>query len=270
MALSLSAASLEVHAHRGAMAVRPENTLPAFEEAIRLGADFIELDVYATRDNVLVVTHDPAINLGICQGPGGKRPIRSMTLAEVRQYDCGGVKAAAFPKQVAVPGTRIPTLDEVLDLGKSSKQIRFNVEIKSLEKWTADLVLPPQEISRMVADAIRKHKLEDRVMVQSFDFRVVKAMKAIAPEFVLAALYGPGDRDFVDIARETGVRLVTPNHSLVTPEKVKAAHDAGIRIIPWTVDSADEWDRLIAAGVDGIITNDPGALIAHLKKKGLR
>jgi glycerophosphoryl diester phosphodiesterase len=95
-------------------------------------------------------------------------------------------------------------------------------------------------------------------------------MKAVAPDFTLAALYGPGERDFVDIAGETGVRLVTPNYKLVTPEKVKAAHDAGIRIIPWTVDAAEEWDRLIAAGVDGIITNDPGALVAYLKQKGLR
>ena len=89
-------------------------------------------------------------------------------------------------------------------------------------------------------------------------------------EFELAALYGPGERDFVDIARETGVKMVNPNFNLVTADKVKAAHAAGIRIIPWTVDMPDEWDRLLALGVDGLITNDPGALVAHLKSKGLR
>jgi glycerophosphoryl diester phosphodiesterase len=264
-----NAASFEVHGHRGAMAVRPENTLPSFQEAIRAGADFIELDVYATRDDVLVVAHDPEINMAICQGAGGKRPIRQMTLAEVRQYDCGLANTKLFPRQVAVPGTRIPTLDEVLDLGKTSSKIRFNVEIKSSEKMQ-DMVVAPDEISRRVMEALRKHKLESRAMVQSFDFRVVKAMRKVAPNITVAALYGPGERDFVDIAKETDVKLVTPNYRLVTPEKVKAAHHAGVRIIPWTVDTPEDWDRMIAAGVDGIITNDPEGLVKHLKTKGLR
>jgi glycerophosphoryl diester phosphodiesterase len=272
LALAASVWSAEpfvIHGHRGAPAILPENTLPSFEEAIRAGADFIELDVYATRDNVLVITHDPAINLEICQGPGGKRPIRELTLEQVRQYDCGSLKPKTFPQQKAVPGTRIPTLDEVLDLAKSSN-VRFNIEIKSNEKWK-DLTPSPDEISRMVAETVRKHKLERRAMVQSFDFRVVKAMRAVAPSLTVAALYGaPGDRSFVDIARETRAQIVTPNFQLVTPEKVKAAHDAGIQVIPWTVDTPDGWDRLIEAGVDGIITNDPGALAAHLKKKGRR
>ena len=251
------------------MAVRPENTLPAFQEGIRAGADFLELDVYATKDDVLVVTHDPAINMTICQGAGGKRPIREMTLAEVRQYDCGLPNTKLFPRQIAAPGARIPTLDEVLDLGKTSPNIRFNVEIKSSEKMQ-DMVLPPDEISRRVVEALRKHKLESRAMVQSFDFRVVKAMRRIAPGITVAALYGPGERDFVDIAKENDVKLVTPNFKLVTPEKVQAAHHAGIRIIPWTVDAPEDWDRMIAAGVDGIITNDPEGLSKHLKAKGLR
>jgi glycerophosphoryl diester phosphodiesterase len=251
------------------MALRPENTIPSFQEAIRAGADFIELDVYATRDDVLVVAHDPAINTEICTGAGGKRPIREMTLAEVRQYDCGLANTKSFPRQVALPGTRIPTLDEVLDLGKTSSKIKFNVEIKSSEKMK-EMVLPPAEISRRVVDAIRRHKLESRAMIQSFDFRVVKATRKIAPTFTVAALYGPGERDFVDIARENDVKLVTPNFRLVTSEKVKAAHQAGVRIIPWTVDAPEDWDRMIGAGVDGIITNDPEGLVKHLQQKGLR
>jgi glycerophosphoryl diester phosphodiesterase len=122
----------------------------------------------------------------------------------------------------------------------------------------------------MVVDAVRKHKLEKRVIVQSFDFRVVKAARAAAPDFVLAALWDSGDRSFVDIARETGAQIVTPAFKWVTPERVKEAHAAGIQVVPWTVDTPEEWDRLIAAGVDGIITNDPGACVAHLKAKGRR
>jgi glycerophosphoryl diester phosphodiesterase len=267
--LASGAPKIQVHGHRGAASVRPENTMPSFEEAIRAGADYIELDVYATSDNHLVVIHDPAVNMAICQGGGGKRPIRSMTLAEVRQYDCGSLQQRAFPRVELAPGTRIPTLDEVFDLGKKHRNIRFNVEIKSSEKWK-DYTPEPAEFCGMVAAAIRKHGLAKRVLVQSFDFRIVRAMKQAGPEFELAALYGPGERDFVDIAKETGVKMVNPNFKLVTEEKLKAAHAAGLRIIPWTIDTPDEWDRLLALGVDGLITNDPGALVSHLKAKGLR
>src|SRR5215813_4818379 len=130
----------------------PRKTLPSFQEAIRAGADFIEFDVAVTRDNVPVISHDPVINLEICQGSGGKRPIHEITLDEVRQYDCGSLKPKAFPRQIAVPGTRIPTLEEVFDLAKSST-IRFNIEIKSSADWPANYALPPDELSRMVVDA---------------------------------------------------------------------------------------------------------------------
>jgi len=258
-----------VHGHRGAPVLRPENTIPSFEEAIRGGADYIELDVYASRDNLLVVTHDPTINPLICQGGEARRPVRSLTVTELRRYDCGSLKHPAFPRQQPVPGARIPTLDEVFDLAGKYPDIRFNVEIKSSAQWK-DYAPEPREYCEMVAAAIRRRKLERRVFVQSFDFRIVTEMKKIAPEFVLAALYGAGERSFVDIARETGVNVVTPNFKLVTARKVQEAHEAGVQIVPWTVDTPEEWDRLIGAGVDGIITNDPAALVAHLKTKGLR
>ncbi|MCC6861195.1 MAG: glycerophosphodiester phosphodiesterase [Bryobacterales bacterium] len=264
-----AAPRIAVHGHRGAPAARPENTIASFEEAIRGGADYIELDVYASRDNVLVVTHDPAINPAICQGGEAKRPVRSLTLAELRRYDCGSLRHPAFPRQQPVPGAKIPTLDEVFDLARTYPAVRFNIEIKSSAQWK-DYTPEPAEYCEMVAAAIRRRGLEKRVFVQSFDFRIVTAMRKTAPEFVVAALYGSGGLSFVDIARETGVKVVTPHFKLVTPAKVGEAHAAGIQIVPWTVDTAGEWDRLIGAGVDGIITNDPAGLAAHLKARGLR
>lgn len=263
------AQSFVVHGHRGAMALRPENTMASFEEAIRSGADFIEMDVFPSKDNVLVISHDPTINPEHCEGSGGRKPVHELTVAELRTYDCGSKTLKNFPRQQAMPGERIPTLDEVLALANSSK-VGFNIEIKSSEKWPANYTLPPAQLARMVVDAVRRHKLEKRVLIQSFDFRVVKAVRSIAPDLVAAALYGPGERGFADIARETGVRIVTPNYLLVTPEKLKDAHAAGVQVIPWTVDKPADWDRLIDMGVDGIITNDPGALTAHLKSRGLR
>jgi glycerophosphoryl diester phosphodiesterase len=273
LSLSLLAAAhgaqrFVVHGHRGAPALRPENTIASFQEAIRAGADYIELDVNITRDNVLVIVHDPVVNQTICRGPSGRRPIRELTLKEVKEYDCGGLPNPAFPRQTLVPGERIPTLDEVLDLARSSG-IRFNIEIKSSEK-RPEYTPPPDEYARMVVAAVRKHKLEKRVLVQSFDFRVVKALTSGAPDLDVAALYSGPERSFVDIARETGARVITPVFSQITPEKVKEAHQAGLRVIPWTPDRPADWDRLIDAGVDGIITNEPGLLVKHLKARGMR
>src|SRR5258705_1556459 len=110
------AQTIQVHGHRGARAMRPENTLPAFEYAIGAGVDALELDLAVTKDDHLVVSHDPVINAEICSGPGQPRPIRTLTLAELRHWDCGGKRNPAYPKQTPVPGTRIPTLDEVLAL----------------------------------------------------------------------------------------------------------------------------------------------------------
>ncbi|HVV45280.1 MAG TPA: glycerophosphodiester phosphodiesterase family protein, partial [Bryobacteraceae bacterium] len=118
-----------VHGHRGARGRRPENTLPAFQYAIAQGVDVLELDVAVTKDNVAVVSHDPLINATICSGPKTGVAIHTLTLAELRQYDCGAKRNPAFPEQVPAPGTRIPTLDEVFDLARGSA-VQFNVETK--------------------------------------------------------------------------------------------------------------------------------------------
>src|SRR5580700_4513101 len=114
--LAFSAHAIQVHGHRGARAMRPENTIPAFEYAIGVGVDVLELDMAVTLDDVLVVSHDPLLNPEICQGPRASIPIRTLTLKELRQWDCGALRNPSFPKQTPVPGTRIPTLDEVFDL----------------------------------------------------------------------------------------------------------------------------------------------------------
>lgn len=263
-----AAPRIEVHGHRGARTVRPENTLAGFEYAMKAGADMVEIDLNVTKDDVLVVSHDAAINTKICRGPGGETEIRKLTLAEVRRWDCG-VGNPDFPKQQAVAGQKIPTFDEVLELARKERA-RLNIEIKSNPK-KPEQVPEPRRYAEMVAAAVRKHKLEKQVMVQSFDFRVLLAMKEAAPELRLSALFGGEKRDLVEAAREAGgTPMVSPQYDLATPEQVKKAHAAGLKVFAWTANTTEVWDRLIAAGVDGIITDDPAALIGHLKAKGLR
>lgn len=253
-----------VQGHRGARAAMPENTIPAFEYAIKAGVDVLELDVAVTKDNVLVVSHDPLVNAAICEGPYSGRPIRTLTLNELRQMDCGSRRNPAFAKQQPVPGTRVPTLDEVLAL-KSKGSFAFNIETKIFREHP-EYTPPPEEFARMMLDAIRRHKLEKRVILQSFDFRTLHAMKRLAPEIQLAALFQKDERPFTEFAKEAGSKIVSPNFSLVTKEKVDAAHRAGLTVIPWTPNTPEDWKRMIDAGVDQIITDDPAGLISFLKQ----
>ena len=262
-----AAPKILVHGHRGARAMRPENTLPAFEYAIGVGVDVLELDMAVTRDNVVVVSHDPYLESPICNGPRAKATIHELTLAEVREWDCGKIANPKFPKQTAVPGTRIPTLDEVFALAPRGK-FQFNIETKSFPDHP-ELTPPPEEFARLVLAVVRKHKIERRVMLQSFDFRTLRAMKKLAPEIKLVALWEAGDRDFVSIAREAGADVISPQFTLVTPEKVRAAHAAGLEVVPWTANTPADWDKLIAAQVDAIISDDPAELIAYLGKRGV-
>jgi glycerophosphoryl diester phosphodiesterase len=256
---------IEVHGHRGARAVRPENTLPAFEYAIAQGVDVLELDMGVTKDGVVVVSHDPILQPPVCSGPKPMAAIHDLTLAEVRQWDCGRIQNPAFPHQQTVPGTRMPTLEEVFALAPKGN-FKFNIETKIFADHP-ELSPPPDEFVRLVLALIRKHHLESRIILQSFDFRTLHEMKKIAPEIKLAALYSGPAKSFIEITKEAGADMISPEHRLVTAEQVRESHAAGYPVVPWTADTAADWDRLVTAGVDAIITDDPAALIAYLKKK---
>jgi len=259
---------IQVHGHRGARAVLPENTIPAFEYAIKQGVDVLELDVAVTIDNVLVVSHDPKLNPEFCRGPGGSNVIRQLTLEQLKQWDCGALKNPEFPKQQPVPGTRVPTLDEVFALAPRG-DFGFNVETK-IFKDEPELTPPPEEFARMLVEAIRRHKLEQRVIVQSFDFRTLHAVKKLAPEIPLSALYSGLPKDYVKIARQAEAGIVSPHWRLVSKGRVEKAHKAGLKVVPWTANQPNEWDKMVRAGVDAIITDDPSELISWLRARGLR
>jgi glycerophosphoryl diester phosphodiesterase len=161
-----------------------------------------------------------------------------------------------------------PSLDEVFALA-SHGRFSYDVEIKT---WSGHPPCPaPHEFARRVFERIRAHGLESCVTVMSFNFRVLAAMRALAAEIPLTALTETDPRSFVEITREAATaEIVAPHFLLVTPEKVAAAHAAGIRVVPWTVNEPSDWGRMITAEADGIITDDPAALVAYLVSRGLR
>ena len=259
-----------VHGHRGARAMRPENTLPAFEYAIAQSVDALEMDMAVTKDNVIVISHDPILQGPVCTNTKDKSAvIHHLTLDQVRQWDCGAVQNPRFPKQTPIPGTRMPTLDEVFQLA-SRGTFDYNIETKSFPEHP-ELTPPPEEFARMVLDKIRQYHLDQRIILQSFDFRTLVAMRRLAPAIRLSALTEKDPRDFAAIVADAAhAEIISPEVHLVTPEKVAAAHAAGIQVVPWTADSPAEWDQLIAAHVDAMITDDPASLISYLKQRGIR
>lgn len=291
-ALPCAAETILVHAHRGGRAARPENTIPAFEYAIQHGADVLELDLQVTKDNVLVVSHSPYLtqpegdtpflkavfaNERQCVGPALPPGtfIHSLTLAQIKQYDCGVKQLTAFPKQRTVPAT-IPTFDEVLALAPQG-HFDFNVETK-ISPLRPDLTPSPEEFVAMIDKAVRRHRLETRVILQSFDFRTLVAMKKLDPQIRLSALFGQAkydplmgikdpDKSFLHIAQVSGAGILSPDDSLVTPEAVEAAHKAGLQVIPYTVNDEAGWKRMADAHVDAIITDDPAGLLAWLRSQ---
>jgi glycerophosphoryl diester phosphodiesterase len=277
-----------VHGHRGARAWRPENTIPAFKFAIEHGVDVLELDLAVTKDNQLVVSHNPTLSLNPahpgerqCKGPAGATTtlIHAMTLAEVRAYDCGSAALPTFPTQVAVPGTKVATFDEVLDLATGTT-VQFNVETKSFPNHP-EVTPPPAEFVALIVAAIKKHNVNpSRIILQSFDWRTLAEMRKQWPVIRLSALVGVAKddplmghtdptKDFAAIAKETTAEIVSPNWEMVTAEQVDAAHKAGVQVAPWTPDTPAEWQKMADAGVDAIISDDPVSLLAWLRERKL-
>lgn len=273
MAMTTMGGTIEIHGHRGARAVLPENTIPGFEYTIVEGADWFEIDLWVTKDNQVVVAHDPSMNAQFCVGPeGAEKTIRRMTFAELKRWDCGAKANPGFPRQKALPGTRVPSFAEVLELAKRRKA-RINVEIKSDPK-KPELQPAPAEYARLVVDEIKKHGMAGQVMIQSFDWRLLPEVAKLAAAIPRSALYPTSSAetglDFVEIASGTGAKMVSVHYMTVTPEKVTRAQAAGVKVLAWTANTPDVWDGLVAAKVDGIITDDPAGLRDYLKKRGLR
>lgn len=266
---------LNIQGHRGARAVLPENTLPAFQYALDIGVDTLEFDMGVSRDNVVVVLHDQKINPVICQYKDGRDVpagllVHQLTLEEIKEFDCGSRVNPRFEKQRLVPGTEIPTLVEVFELVKNSnlanaKTVLFNIETKS-NPDTPDAQPEPQAFVEAVVEVVREYGFEGRVTLQSFDHRTLRVAKEIAPELRLAALFQDQPKDWVEAADAAEADIVSPHFKLISAHDVRTMHEAGLAVIPWTANSKRQWERLIKIGVDGIITDDPEPLLKLLER----
>ena len=207
----------DVEAHRGGRSYRPENTLSSFRYGLAHHVDTLELDTGVTKDGVLVVVHDRKINGTHCSGPYVGQLIRDLTLAQIKELDCGHTDPG-FPKQVAQPGEKMPTLQEVFDLVKASgdQDVRFNIETK-ISPLVSDTA-PYDVMTTKLVHAIEANDLQDRAMIQSFDWRTIRLAKQLDPSIETVALvwqFAGTDCDALD--DECSLEAVIGNPAVVSP-----------------------------------------------------
>ena len=234
----------KIWAHRGASAYAPENTLEAFELAVKMGADGVELDVHLTKDGHLAVCHDETIQ----RVTGEKGTIRGMTLAELKTYDFG----ALFP---AYRGAKMPTLEEVYEL-LAPTGLTVNVELKTN-------VYAYEGIEEKCAAIAEAWGMRERVFYSSFNFASLERMKRVDEGLSVALLYDRAVPDIEGIARRIGADALHPSFELMAqPGAMARAREAGLKVRPWTVNDAADFHRLAEMGADAVITDAPDAVRA--------
>lgn len=294
---------VEIHGHRGARGLRPENTLPGLVHALQLGVDALEIDVAITADRRLVLTHDltvsPLTSADTVPAhpadplfPYVGKPIKSLNLARLRTLDVG-VRLPRHPDDpfvatlVPVPGTRMPTLGAVLGLldAFAADDVRLHVELKS-DPTRPELTADPAEFTELVlAELERHHRLAAGAAILSFDWRILLAARGLAPgvpRFALIerATLAPAwlngldlaafDGDLAAAAVEVGATVLSPERVLVDERLMARAAQAGLPVAVWTVNDPAEAARMLDLGVAAVVTDYPDRMRELWAGRGLR
>jgi glycerophosphoryl diester phosphodiesterase len=239
-----------VIAHRGNSSVAPENTLPAFQSAIDAKADLVELDYFHSADGVPVVIHDELLDRTTnAEALFGKRELEvgGLPLADLQKLDAG----SWFDEKFA--GTKLPTLAQSLDLiqaGSTTLIERKGGDAKTLVKLLEEM------------------KLTERVVVQAFDWEFVAECRQLSPKLALGTLSGkPASEEQIRAAAATGADLIVWNHEKISQEQINLIHKLGKKAWVYTVDDPARARWLLAAGIDGIITNKPAEMRALRERR---
>ncbi len=268
--------AFDIEGHRGCRGLMPENTIPAMLRAVDLGVTTLEMDVVITKDLQVVVSHEPFFNHEITTKPDGgfvteteekNLNIFEMDYEVVKRYDVGLKPHPRFPEQQKLAATK-PLLSALMDTVEAylpahkKKPVLYNIEIKSSPE--TDNIFHPVtgRYVELVMQVIRNQKLENRVIIQSFDVRPLLYVHNNYPGVQTALLVEENDiKPYAKQLQDVGFipTIYSPHYSLVTPLLVKQCADMNVRLIPWTVDAKADINRLKEMGVNGIITDYPPA-----------
>lgn len=241
-------------AHRGASALFPENTIPAFRAAVEAKAEMVELDFRQTKDGVLVCLHDGTLDRTTDSEQRFKKKklrVGDCTLAQLRDLDAGTWKHKRFA------GTRIPTLERAL---------------RTIQKGSITMIEHKTGDPRVLVALLRRMKLVDEVLVQSFDWKFLERVRKLEPRLTLAALGGSKkkphpDGEVLKEIQRTGAIMVHWHAERLRPADVARLRAAGYLLVVFTVDKPKDYDKAIDLGVDAITTNFPTRLRNHLKQR---
>lgn len=274
----------EIQGHRGCRGLMPENTIAGFLKAIDLGVDTLELDVVVSKNRKLVVSHEPYFNPDISTAPDGKllkflqeTNLFEMDYDEIRKYDVGQKGNPNFPEQFKVKAHK-PLVSEVFQVvsdyqsAKNSRPVSYNIEIKSLAHEYHKSQPPAEEFVDLLLLEIDNVLNVNSITLQSFDFNVLRYLKlrrANKKKYHISVLIEPEDNNEIDFNLEKlGFKpdIWSPNFKVLSLAKVEYLHSLGIKVIPWTVNTEADMDKIYAYGCDGLITDYPNRAIKYIKK----
>jgi glycerophosphoryl diester phosphodiesterase len=243
-----------VIAHRGASAYAPENTLMAVRRAMEMRAEMVEVDVLLSKDGIPVLLHDPSLE----RTTSGQGLVSDFTLSELKRLDAGSWFSE---KTKAEP---IPTVEELLELVKG--KMALNLEIKT-QALTDSL---EGGIVQKVVDLVRKHGMQENVIVSSFDPRAIRQLKEYAPEIPGAILYTAelyGDKHPIDIVKELKADAFNCSWKEIRKDWVDSLHHHKIPVNIYTVNADTLMHQMLDLGVDGIFTDYPDLLLQVLRSR---
>jgi glycerophosphoryl diester phosphodiesterase len=262
----------DIQGHRGARGLMPENTIPAFLKALELGVTTLEMDVVITKDKQVILSHEPWLSSEFCLDRNGneikqkeepKYNLYELTYEEIQQFDCGSKVHPRFTQQQKMKIAK-PLLSDVIIAVEdyirnySLYEVDYNIEIKSTPDGDKKFHPAVDEFSDLVYQLLDQYIPLERVVIQSFDFRVLKYWHKKYPEVRLAALVENAKSIDANLD-ELGFNpsIYSPYYKLLNKEKVKYLHKKKIRVIPWTVNEETEMLAFKGMGVDGFITDYP-------------
>jgi glycerophosphoryl diester phosphodiesterase len=278
----LQAQEFDKQGHRGARGLMPENTVRAMLTAIDLGATTIGMNVVISKDNKVVLSHEPYFNNEISLLPSGK-PISlkdekkynlyKMNYSEIMKFDVGSKLHKRFPGQQKFKAYK-PLLTEVIDSVEAYVKLHklpkpnYAIEIKTIRKGDVEFHPLPAEFSQLVMDVVEEKKMTKRTLIQSFDIRCLQYVHDKYPK-VRTCLMIDEKEDFENNIKDLGFtpNVYSPYSVLVGKGLVDRCHAAGVQIVPWTVNSLKDINYMIGLGVDGIITDYPNLFNAVTAEK---
>ena len=273
--------AFDIEGHRGCRGLYPENTLPAFQKALELRVNTLELDLAVSADKQLVVSHEPYFRSGLSIDPDGNpvtkedelnHNIYKMDYERVKQYDVGSLSDERYPERENIK-TFKPLFSSVVNKAQQYafnfgiEEPDYNIEIKRKPEFDGKFHPSGMEFATLVLDEVDRLNIQDKTIIQSFDIESLQIVKAKNP-YIRLALLIENEKSVADNITMLGIKpdIYSCYFKLLKKEDITYCHDKGILVIPWTVNEVSDMKAMIDLGVDGLISDYPDRAISLIRK----